>query len=159
MAGQVLVDANLIVLLVVGMASPDYIEGHKRLTDYKISDYRLLTDLLSEFGQPPLLVTSHILAEASNLLNTGGEPRRNTIMKQFVAFVSHVKEMHIPAATAIQRDEFLRLGLSDAALLDPGCGISEWMMPRPAVIHCTAPGVRSPRLPRWSSCSMWPSSM
>ena len=39
------------------------------------------------------------------------------------------------------------------------CGISEWMMPRPAVIHCTPPGLRSPRWPRWSSCSMWPSSM
>ncbi len=119
MTGQVILDANLIVLLVVGMASPDYIEGHKRLTDYKISDYQLLTDLLSEFGQPPLLVTPHILTEASNLLNTGGEPRRTTIMKQFAAFVSHVEEMHVPAATAIQRNEFLRLGLSDTALLDP----------------------------------------
>ena len=26
-------------------------------------------------------------------------------------------------------------------------GISEWMMPRPAVIHCTLPGIRYPRLP------------
>lgn len=120
MAGQVLLDANLIVLLVVGMASPDYIEGHKRLTDYKISDYRLLTDLLSEFGQPPLLATPHILAEASNLLNSGVEPRRTTIMNQFIAFVSHVEEIHVPATIAAQRQEFLRLGLSDAALLDPG---------------------------------------
>ena len=38
-------------------------------------------------------------------------------------------------------------------------GISEWMMPRPAVIHCTLPGSSRPTLPTLSRCRMRPSSM
>src|SRR5512141_222232 len=36
-------------------------------------------------------------------------------------------------------------------------GISWWMMPLPAVIHCTSPGVMSPRFPMLSPCSTSPS--
>ena len=38
-------------------------------------------------------------------------------------------------------------------------GISEWMMPRPAVIHCTLPGSSRPTLPTLSRWRMRPSSM
>ena len=38
-------------------------------------------------------------------------------------------------------------------------GISEWMMPRPAVIHWTLPGSSRPTLPTLSRWRMRPSSM
>ena len=41
----------------------------------------------------------------------------------------------------------------------PARGISECRMPRPAVIHCTLPGVRSPLLPWLSRWRMCPASM
>jgi len=43
MTGVVVVDANLMVLLVVGSASKEYIAKHKRLRDdYTVDDFELL---------------------------------------------------------------------------------------------------------------------
>eukprot|EP01139_Manchomonas_bermudensis_P016163 Amastigsp_a511965_34.p3 type:complete len:113 gc:universal Amastigsp_a511965_34:397-735(+) len=36
-------------------------------------------------------------------------------------------------------------------------GISEWTMPRPAVIHWIDPAVSSPLFPQWSACRIEPS--
>lgn len=128
MPTKVLLDTNLLVLFVVGMASPDYIARHKRLTAYSVADYRQLLDFLVDIGSGPMVTTSHILAEASNFLNSGddrpqanGHRQRTRIMQQFKDFISRITEIQVPAVRAAQRPEFMRLGLTDAALLEPEC--------------------------------------
>ena len=128
MPTKVLLDTNLLVLFVVGMASPDYITRHKRLTAYSVADYRQLLDLLVDLGGGSLVATPHILAEASNFLNTGddraqadGHRQRTRIMQQFKDLISRITEIQVPAARAVQRPEFMRLGLADAALLESEC--------------------------------------
>ena len=64
-AKAVVLDANLLVLFVVGIASPSYIAKHKRLAAYTENDFALLTDLLSAAGS--VIVTPNIVTETSNL--------------------------------------------------------------------------------------------
>lgn len=62
---RILIDANLLVLYVVGRASRDYIEKRKRLSEYVAEDYDTLLEVMSRADE--VVVTPHILAEASNL--------------------------------------------------------------------------------------------
>lgn len=75
MTGVVVVDANLMVLLVVGAASKNYIARHKRLRNhYTVYDFELLGLLVAEFSD--IVVLPHILAEVSNIARQIDGPAR-----------------------------------------------------------------------------------
>lgn len=61
-----LIDTNLFVLLVVGSVNKKYISTHKRTNNFVAEDYDLLMANLD--GYQELWITSHCLAEVSNLL-------------------------------------------------------------------------------------------
>ena len=61
----VLLDANLLILLAVGLTNRDYIGRHKRLTKYDATDLDVLSGLIAQFSS--VVFTPHVLAEASNL--------------------------------------------------------------------------------------------
>jgi hypothetical protein len=50
MKGAVVIDTSLMVLLIVGSASRDYIARHKRFCGYTVDDFDVLGLLLSEFS-------------------------------------------------------------------------------------------------------------
>jgi hypothetical protein len=81
-------DANLLVLLVVGLTKLNYIATHKRLKTYTIDDYTLLTELIA--ASAGMVVTPNVLSEASNLLRQIGEPARSEIVKPFsLCYTTH----------------------------------------------------------------------
>lgn len=49
MSSTLLIDTNLIVLLVVGLADEKAVINHKRTRAYTIDDFRLLTEFISEY--------------------------------------------------------------------------------------------------------------
>jgi hypothetical protein len=56
------VDANLLLLLVVGATSRDYIEKHKRLRDtYTKDDYDLLVKMIGQYSN--IIVLPNVLTE------------------------------------------------------------------------------------------------
>ncbi len=125
MAGSaVLLDANLLVLYVVGLAAPEHISSHRRLAAYGAHGkkaFNLLVYCLSEVSA--LLVTPNILTETSNLL--GGRARDDgvalRILNTFRGLMNIAEERVVPSRVAASRPEFFRLGLADAvtiALLD-----------------------------------------
>ena len=116
MVGDVILDTNLLILLVVGLASPDYVGKHKRLGDYTADDFDLLSDILSRVAR--IIVTPNILTETSNLAVQIPEPARSHIAETFGAIVNGVDERYVPSRQAAGRPEFARLGLSDAAVLE-----------------------------------------
>ena len=69
------IDANLLLLLVVGNANPSAIARHRRLQEFTPDDYYMLIDLISQVQQ--VLVTPNTLTETSNLLGQHGEPERS----------------------------------------------------------------------------------
>lgn len=115
-ATPILIDTNLLVLYVVGAASRSYIEKHKRLTEFVVDDYDALLKLINNASA--VFVTPHTLAETSNLARYIGEPARTEVLKVLKALINDADELPISSKSASAHNEFLRLGLTDAVLLE-----------------------------------------
>ena len=110
------VDANLLLLLVVGSTDQALIRRHRRLQVFNADDYELLVDLLSTYQQ--VLVTPNTLTETSNLLGQHGEPQRSRFFDTFRSLIEINKEIVVTSLEASRNASFKRLGLTDAALLE-----------------------------------------
>jgi hypothetical protein len=115
MARIIALDANLILLLVVGMAGPHRIAEHKRLRAFVEADYVTLSKLISGFEE--LVALPNTLSEASNIL---GWTRGDTVQLwvTFSTFVTRVREVYVASSLCAVRPEFGRLGLSDCAMIE-----------------------------------------
>jgi hypothetical protein len=112
----IVVDTNLLVLFLVGTTDPSYIEKHLRLyPTYNARHFELLRWRLT--SAPKIICTAHILTEASNLARQIAEPMRSEIMATFKRFIELADERHVRSSQASEQPFFLRLGLTDAAIL------------------------------------------
>ena len=114
------IDANLLVLLTVGLTDVAYIARHKRLyPTYREQHFDLLLEFLER--APVVVTTTHALTEASNLLRQCADPMRSEIMEKLAALIGSTGELTPDAIRASAAPEFIRLGLTDAAftILDP----------------------------------------
>lgn len=111
------IDANLLVLFVVGSTDVNLIAKHRRLRGYSEEDYHILTDMLEQAER--IFVTPNTLTEASNLLGQHGDPERLNLFES-LKFIIQQKcvEIFVESASASSRSEFIRLGLTDSALLE-----------------------------------------
>ena len=110
------IDANLLVLLVVGNVDSGLIAGHRRLTGYTADDYALLRSQLSRVGRT--FVMPNTLTEASNLLAQHGEPQRSRFLEELRFVIEGSEEVVVASVDASHNSAFERLGLTDAALLE-----------------------------------------
>jgi hypothetical protein len=115
MTGVVVVDANLMVLLVVGSASKDYISKHKRLAGYTVDDFELLGIIIAQFSEIVLL--PHILVEVSYLSRQIENPAKAKIQSASRVLITTATEIPIQSSFGARRDEFDELGLTDAVIL------------------------------------------
>ena len=116
---RLLLDANLAILLVVGLAAPQAIARHKRLQEYTIRDFE---DVKAYVDQFDVVFLPNTLTEISNLAVQGvADPLRTQIRMIVKNLIETCEERYAASIAAAQRPEFLRLGLTDAALLQT-CG-------------------------------------
>jgi hypothetical protein len=113
--GRLILDTNLLLLLIVGSASKDYISKHKRLKAYSEKDFDILMKIISYV--PNVFVTPNILTETSNLAGQIPEPARTKIFNVFRDYIPSVEEHYCESRRATNREEFIRLGLTDAVIL------------------------------------------
>jgi hypothetical protein len=113
---SLLLDTNLLLLFIVGSASREYISRHRRLRAYSESDFDLLVNLVSSARR--VLITPNTLTETSNLAAYISEPARTHVYEVFRAVVRSTEEEYWESKGAVERSEFLRLGLTDSVLLD-----------------------------------------
>ena len=113
---KIYIDANLVVLLVAGETGKHLVAKHRRLKTFRIEDYDRLVGLINRIGQ--VLVTPNILTEASNLLAQHGEPERSQLFKTLRVLIEKNEEIVVGSREASKNSEFMRLGLTDAALLE-----------------------------------------
>ena len=117
MPSALFIDANLIVLLVVGQAGRGLIDKHRRTrTLFAVEDYDRLIQAVSPVAE--LRVTPNTLTEASNLLGQHGEPQRSRLLTRLGELIERSPEIIVASVDAVRRDAFPRLGLTDAALLE-----------------------------------------
>ena len=110
------IDANLLVLLVVGSVNPDAIARHRRLREYTQEDYFILINLMNQVGRT--LVTPNTLTETSNLVGLHREPERSRFFERLRFIIEETEEIVVSSADASSNSAFTRLGLTDAALLE-----------------------------------------
>ena len=110
------IDANLLVLLIVGRVGEESLAKHSRLQQFVVEDYRILRNLLDRIEQ--VFVTPNTLTETSNLLAQHGEPERSRLFEQLRSTIEESREIHVVSEVASKNREFRRLGLTDAALLE-----------------------------------------
>ena len=116
MPSALFIDANLIVLLVVGSVGRDLIARHRRTRTFVVEDYDSLIRAISVVGN--VRATPNTLTEASNLLGQHGEPQRARLLLTLRTLIEQSTETVVASMDAARRDVFLRLGLTDAALLE-----------------------------------------
>lgn len=118
----IMLDSHLLLLLIVGTASRSYLAMHRRLQDYTEDDFDLLLRILT--GATAIVVTPHILTETSNWAGYIREPARTDIYQTFRALVRNdaVEEESPPSRPVVSRDDFVRVGLTDAAMLHVAAG-------------------------------------
>lgn len=112
---QLLLDANLLVLLVVGLRDRSSISRHKRTKQFAAEDYDALLAIVSEYDR--ILVTPNVLTEASNHLRWAPEAVSLELMEVLRSLIDDSDERYVPSEKATQAKEFPRLGLTDAAIL------------------------------------------
>ena len=118
MSKTISLDTYLLVLLIVGLTDPNYIEKHKRLKSYTIDDFNLLRNMIVESSG--IAVTPNALSEASNFLRNIDEPAKSKIYAVFRNFIQNTSEIYIASTDACSRNEFFRFGLADNAMLEIG---------------------------------------
>lgn len=111
---SLILDANLLVLLVVGSVDERQVPSFRRTRAYTREDFRLLIGFMARFGA--LVVTPHILSEATNLLDDLKEPLRSTAFLFLRELISRSEERFEASAELAGRQQFVRLGLADTAV-------------------------------------------
>jgi len=113
---SVLIDTQLLVLLIVGLTNPGFIRRHKRVAPvYNEMHFNVLKGMLAQASK--LVCTAHVLTETSNLLRQVADPMRSEIMATFKRFIDSADEQRVQSARAAGQPSFVRLGLTDAAIL------------------------------------------
>ena len=110
------IDANLLLLLIVGSVGKDLVAKHRRLRRFTVEDFDLLINLLQPAEQ--VFVTPNTLTETSNLLAQHKDPERSRFFDRLKFIIQESKEVVVASTEASRNDAFKRLGLTDAALLE-----------------------------------------
>ena len=110
------VDANMLVLLIVGGTDPRLIAKHRRLQTFGPKDYEQVVAMVS--GTDQVFVTPNTLTEASNLPAQHREPERSRFFDTLKSLIELSKEIVVASIEASRNSHFHRLGLTDAALLE-----------------------------------------
>ncbi len=112
----IFIDANLLVLLVVGATDQALISKHRRLRTFMVEDYGRLVELIEQAGQ--VFLTPNTLTEASNLLAQHPNPERSRFFEMFRRIIGKSEEIIVESKSPSRNNAFVRLGLTDAALLE-----------------------------------------
>ncbi len=131
----VVVDANLLLLLILGSYDRRQISTNKRLLKFSQEDFDLLVRVLKRFAK--VVTTPNILTEVSNLSQAIAESEKAAYFARFASMLTLVREEHVPSATALA-NRWARFGLTDAAIAE----IGEQRLPGPhrrsAIVVCPA---------------------
>lgn len=112
-AAEAFIDANLLVLLVVGSVDRRQVGAHRRARRFAPEDYDRLLKMIDTLGH--VLVTPNTLTEASNLLESRSDHR---FLDRLRLVIDRSEEIVVASAKAARNAAFPRLGLTDAALLE-----------------------------------------
>ena len=108
-----LIDANLLILYLVGKTNKRRIEDFKPCDVFEIEDFDLLEALVEYLGG--VITTPHILTEVSNLAKL--EAKELSAFRQvYKLAVEQMDEFYDESRAVVADAAFMPLGLTDAAI-------------------------------------------
>ena len=108
-------DANVLVLLIVGNVDRQAIPLHKRSRQVTEADFDLLLEIIERFDR--WVVTTSVLTEASNLLAHTHESLKERLLSALGRFIAVASEERPESCLVVAESVFTRLGLTDAGLI------------------------------------------
>lgn len=114
---RLVLDANLLLLLVIGRERPDLLGRIKHAREYEASDYGLLCNIMQGFNE--LLVTPNSVTECSNLVGDkkNEDFARDSLKRLLDAGEVAICERYVRSIDAARRGEYRYLGVADCANL------------------------------------------
>lgn len=112
---EAFIDANLLVLLVVGQVDRSLVERHRRTRRFTPEDYDRLLGIIQTLNR--VFVTPNTLTEASNLLKYD-RMNLTRLLEKLRSIIEDSQEIIVDSTTAAHNSAFTRLGLTDAVLLE-----------------------------------------
>jgi len=112
-ADGLLIDANLLVLYIVGLIRPDRINSFKRTSRYDLDSFELLVRVMGRFKK--IYTVAHVMAEVSNLTDLDGQERLEA-RRMLASVIAILHETHVPSHQAAGISPYEDLGLTDSAI-------------------------------------------
>jgi hypothetical protein len=110
-------DANLLVLWVLGRFGKGKFSQLKRVSQFDYRHYRMLCYLATAFRG--LISTPYVLSQASDLTTLTGED--NEVARAYLKdLILPMQDSYQPAAELVQHPVFRKLGLADTSVLNAG---------------------------------------
>jgi hypothetical protein len=110
----ILVDANLLVVLLVGKLDPAHLKNCRATKSFTPDDFSLLRRIVEQFET--LVTTPHILAEVSSLAGKLPQPLLEEFRLLFRRIVKGLSEQSRPATDIAWDAQFIKFGLTDTAI-------------------------------------------
>lgn len=112
----IIVDTGPLVLLLAGHYNYNSIGKSKLTAEFEKGDFDILTSFLSKFRK--IIVTPHVLAEVSNLINTKvNKSNFADFIEKIIEKLSDFKEVYIQKDEIISRENVKKVGITDAGIL------------------------------------------
>lgn len=113
---SLLVDANLLLLFLVGATDPAGIKKFARTSDDKVTDFEAVESMMAAFATR-LVTTPYILTEVSNLANKLSGDRRSAFFDKFAEWIPFFDETVTRSSDVCLLDHFSTFGLTDLGIL------------------------------------------
>jgi hypothetical protein len=113
----VIVDANLLLVYIVGCINPDRLSKFTRTSQFDKNSFDLLYNLINEFNL--IVATPNILTELCNLLGNLQEPERGkclALVKNLTKNNEIFQEFYVESQIATDESCFTRLELTDSGI-------------------------------------------
>jgi hypothetical protein len=111
-----LIDANALIILLLGLMDPKLITKHKRTSIYEEQDF---DDLVSFIGTiESLIVLPNVWTEVDNLLNNFNRGYKEKYIEQITNTIKLTSEKYLESKIGTVSFGFLDLGLTDSLLLE-----------------------------------------
>jgi rRNA-processing protein FCF1 len=112
---SVLIDTNLLVLLAVGNVAPQQIGKHRRLKSFDAVDFAILLKAIDDFSRH--LTLPNTFTETSNLIGSGERSIAASASLWLAKYALQVAEVYEPSEKVVQGAHYMRLGLTDVAIV------------------------------------------
>lgn len=112
---MIIIDANSLLVLVLGLMNPNLINSHRRASIYDIDDFDFLLNSIGDLGN--LVIFPNVWTELDNLLNDF----HGNMKEQYVNILKIVSqnstEKYISTNIGVDFYAFYDLGLTDSIIL------------------------------------------